>query len=117
MKDKINSLIGKPHNNDNYHCWHLVCDLVPCAPKIDASIGTIREAMSYKDDVTDGKLREIKSPINGCIVLLGKSERTLYHAGVFYSDGIVHNDENGVRYETLNKIDEKFPFKKYMICR
>jgi hypothetical protein len=65
---------------------------------------------SAKDDVSKyiGLFTELNTPVNGCIVLLGKR-----HIGVFYDGMIFHNDRMGVRAETQRALKYKYNGFKY----
>ena len=100
----INSLIGKPYDAKEYHCWHFIEDVLDVPTLKDVHVDTA------KDDVNKyiGLFTEIDKPFNYCIVLIGKS-----HIGIWYNNGIYHNDTHGVRYEPMRAMKLRYPTFKY----
>ena len=75
----VNTLIGKPYDKDNYHCWHFIEEVLPVPTLLDVHVD------SAKGDV-DKYLHlftEMDEPKDNCIVLLGES-----HVGIWYNKGI-----------------------------
>ncbi len=103
----INTLIGKPYDKENYHCWHFIEDVLDVPLLKDVHVDTANDDV----DKYIGLFEEIQTPQNYCIVLLGKS-----HIGIWYNGGIYHNDEQGVRYEPQRVLKMKYPsFKFYKV--
>lgn len=105
----INTLIGKPYDKENYHCWHFIEEIIAVPTLKDVHVDTA------KDDVEKYKhiFKEITTPHNYCIVLLGAS-----HVGVWYNGNIYHNDVHGVRAETMRVIKMKYSsIKYYKVCK
>lgn len=100
----INTLIGKPYDKENYHCWHFIEDVLNVPKLKDVHVDTA------KNDVEKyvGLFTEISVPKNYCIVLLGDS-----HIGIWYNNGIYHNDNHGVRYEPARSIKMRYKSFKY----
>lgn len=102
-----NTLIGKKYDKENYHCWHFIEEVLDVPTLRDVHVDTAN------DDVVRyiGLFNEIPSPVNNCIVLIGKS-----HIGIWYNNGIYHNDTHGVRYEPFRSIKMRYPtFKFYEV--
>lgn len=102
-----NSLIGKAYDKDTFHCWHFIEECLPVPKLEDVHVDTA------KGDV-DKYLylfKEVLTPVDNCIVLLGES-----HVGIWYNNGIYHNDTQGVRYESLRVMKMKYKgFKWYLL--
>ena len=116
MIDKINSLIGKPYNAVNYHCFHLVKELQPKAPDIDVIASQMAGARLMNGKVYSG-WEITDTPHNLDIVLLGTREDVYHHAGVLFEGGIVHADKPSVRYESLSHIKKRYPCIRYYTYR
>ena len=100
----INTLVGKPYDKENYHCWHFIEDVLDVPLLKDVHVDTANDDV----DKYIGLFEEILTPQKYCIVLMGKS-----HIGIWYNDGIYHNDEHGVRYESKRVLKMKYPSFKY----
>lgn len=100
----MNTLIGKPYDKENYHCWHFIEEVLNVPTLKDVHVDTA------KDDVEKYKnvFKEITKPENYCIVLLGVS-----HIGIWYKDHVYHNDTHGVRAEPMRVIKMKYASIKY----
>lgn len=100
----INSLVGKPYDKERYHCWHFVEEVLDVPTLQDVHVDTA------KDDVEKYKnlFMEAVSPSDYCIVLIGES-----HIGIWYNNGIYHNDTHGVRYEPFRSIKMRYKSFKY----
>ena len=108
--EKVNAIIGKPYDRENYHCYDVVEYLVPGAPKVQQTaitMSSIREINREHVGVVD-----IDEPVNECIVLLGNND-LITHAGVFYNNMIIHNESTGVRAEHISKIKQRFSLVRY----
>ena len=102
--DKLNSLIGKPYDKENYHCYHLLSDTLDVPSLKDVHVDTaLGDIAKYKD-----MFIQIDNAVNMCIVLIGKK-----HIGIYYNGGIFHNDTHGVRYEPLRVIKLRYRTFKY----
>lgn len=98
MTDK-NALVGKEYDKETYHCWHFIEEAIN-VPKlkdvhVDAALDNVEK---YKE-----LFKQLDTPVDNCIVLLGKS-----HIGIYYNDGIYHNDVGGVRYENMRVMKMKY---------
>ena len=100
----INTLVGKPYDKENYHCWHFIEDVLDVPLLKDVHVDTANDDV----DKYIGLFEEILTPQKYCIVLMGKS-----HIGIWYNDGIYHNAEHGVRYEPKRVFKMKYPAFKY----
>lgn len=103
-----NTLIGKAHDARKYHCYHFIQETLDVPMLDDVSVDTAKDDVSkYKDLFT-----YLDTPVNNCIALLGDS-----HIGIYYDNGIYHNDTEGVRYEPLRNMKLKYKgIKYYDIC-
>ena len=114
MIDKINEVIGKPFDAVNFHCYHLVRYLVPKAPDWRV-VASIAEGLRWSSELT--KLtKRVTTPESGDIALLGRTFKTMYHAGVYFEGRIVHVDSVGTRAELLHIIARKYPAIRYYRC-
>lgn len=103
----INTLIGKAYDKDKYHCWHFIEEVLDVPTLADVHVDTANDDV----DKYIGLFTEIEVPINNCIVLMGVS-----HVGLWYNNGIYHNDTHGVRYETIRALKYRYPsFKFYKV--
>ena len=100
----INKLVGKQYDKENYHCWHFIEEALDVPLLCDVHVDTAN------DDVEKyiGLFNEIETPTNYCIVLLGD-----IHIGIWYNNGIYHNDTHGVRYEPLRSIKYRYKSLRY----
>ena len=106
FEDKVNDVIGKPYDVYKAHCWHLVKHLVPDAPDVHGTAKSLATSVRhFRDELNNHKLNEIdESDLkNKDIVILGKNN-VLFHAGVYYDDGIIHASESGVVYQPMSTI-------------
>ncbi len=100
----INSLVGKPYDKDNYHCWHFIEEVLDVPRLKDVHVDTARDDVEkYK-----GLFIELAQPENYCIVVLGSS-----HIGIWYRYNIYHNDTHGVRCESERVVRMKYPSFQY----
>lgn len=103
----INALIGKPYDHVSYHCWHFIEEVLP-VPKLENVHADCAKA--DVDKYTE-LFNEIQFPTDYCIVLLGDT-----HVGIWYNNGIYHNDKSGVRYESYRVMKLKYKgFKWYSL--
>ena len=100
----INTLIGKPYDKENYHCWTFIEDVLDVPTLKDVHVDTANNDV----DKYIGLFEEIINPQKYCIVLMGKS-----HIGIWYNGGIYHNDVQGVRYEPQRSLKMRYPSFKY----
>ncbi len=104
--DNLNKLVGKAYDVVDYHCYHLIEEAVPNAPKLD-----MVNVATAEFDVIDYKhlFKPIRKPKEGrCIVLLGKEHIGIYDADIGY---IMHNDSRtgtGVRWESYHNMVRKY---------
>ena len=107
MLRKLNGLIGKPYNKINYHCYSFIEEVLNVPKLVDVHVDTAN------DDVKKyiGLFTQLDSPVNGCIVLLGRS-----HIGVYHSGHVYHCDTHGVRAETTRALKYRYnSFKFYKV--
>ena len=104
MIDKLNTLIGKPYDKENYHCWSFIEEVLNVPTLKDVHVDTaLNDVEKYK-----GLFEELLQPENYCIVLLGSS-----HIGIWYRYNIYHNDTQGVRCESERVMRMKYPTFRY----
>lgn len=102
--DKINSLIGKPYDLYEAHCYNLVMDLIPDAPKVEFVADSLYKSIKQIDTtIKDYRLQPVNKYRNKDIILLGRNG-VFHHVGVYYDGGVVHADKNGVIYEKMSRI-------------
>jgi len=104
LKLDPDSLVGKPYDKKNYHCWHFIeeCLEVPTLSDIavDTAVQNIYENMPY--------FQECDTLDNYCLVLLGEK-----HIGIYYDNHIYHNDIGGVKCEPFRQIARKYTDVKF----
>lgn len=104
FEDKVNNLIGQPYSDKN-HCYALVMQLVPDAPKVEfLADGIYKSIKQIEHTQTEYNLKNVDNYKNKDIILLGNNE-IYHHVGVYYEGGIVHSDiKNGVVYNSLEQL-------------
>ena len=110
FEDKVNGIIGLPYDKFKSHCWHLVNFLVPDSPELDGTAKTLTSSVKhFKTELERHNLNEIKESElkNKDIVILGKNN-IMFHAGVYYDDGIIHASEMGVVYQSMSTIKQVY---------
>ncbi len=116
MDDQINELIGKPYHPETYNCYHLVMELVPCAPDYSDIVNRLTQSR-YFNESTHDNLIEVTDVIDGDIVLLGHDKKHLHHAGVYYKGYIVHADRPNVRAMSMADMKVFYPSMRYYRCK
>ncbi len=114
---KVNSLIGKTYDPNDFHCWTLIEELIPNAPKIDFVVDSITASVKKID--SELKLNESlfefpTKPEDGDIILFALKSSYL-HVGIYWKNVIIHNSEFGVRTEAYKVLLNKY--KKTKILR
>ena len=106
---RANELIGVPYDAENNHCYTLVMELLPRAPKIDfVAVNLFNSIKKIDAEIVELQLREVSIFENEDIILLGR-DGIYHHVGVFYGDGIIHADsERGVVYDDFNQMKKLF---------
>lgn len=100
----LNSLIGKPYDKENYHCWTFIEDVLDVPTLKDVHVDSaLNDVEKYK-----GLFEELNTPEDYCIVVLGES-----HIGIWYQGNIFHNDTHGVRCESYRNMKLKYRTFKY----
>ncbi len=115
MIDKINQLIGKPYNKETFNCYHLVQELVECAPDYDSVVSRLTQTRHLNEDVYDN-LEDVTEFKDGDIVLLGRELKKLHHAGVYHSGLIIHAETPSVRAETVKDMLRLYPVMRGLRC-
>ncbi len=104
FENKVNSLIGKPYDEYKAHCYDLVMDLLPDAPKVDFVADSLFKSVKQIDTtIKEHKLIPVNSYKDKDIILLGRNG-TYHHIGVYYNGGVIHADTRGAIYESMSKI-------------
>ena len=107
--EKLNSLVGTPYDKIHYHCYHFIESVLPVPKLKDVHVDTANDDVEKYVDL----FKELKEPVNGCIVILGKS-----HIGIWYNGGVYHNDLHGVRHQTFRVMQMMYPtFRFYEVKR
>lgn len=103
-----NELIGKLYDEEHYHCYTFLEEVVD-VPQLKA----ISVALASEDVAKHiSKFKEIEEPFPYCIALLGES-----HIGLYFENGCYHNDTGGVRYEPLRSLKLKYKGVKFYDVR
>ena len=106
FEDKVNELIGQPYDAVDSHCWHLVEELVPFAPKLDVTAKTLTTSVKHFDkELKLHNLNEVANFEDKDIIVLGR-EDIFFHAGVYYDGGVIHASLEGVIYQQLDIINK-----------
>ena len=115
LAEHIQTLIGKPYDKENYHCWHLVMELVPTAPSID-EVGTMKNSLNLMNQEYKA-YKPTNTPCDGDIVLLGRRADSYYHAGVYYQGRVVHALDPAVVFQPLSKLATSFSAIGFYTCK
>jgi len=120
--DKIEELIGKPYDAQDFHCWTLVEELVPNAPKVEVIGGSYRLAkggFERNAETIADKVEVQGDPQEGDIILVG-SKKSLIHAGVLLIDSgnrlVIHNDKDGVHIVPMIPFMQQYAVVKVFRC-
>ena len=121
LEDKLEELVGREYDATHFHCWHLVEELVPKAPKLQVEGGDYAKAIRGFRNETPNYIEmfdEITEDFKDLDVILVGNQH-LNHAGVLIFDSgnplVIHNDIKGVHVEPLKYFIE--PFKKSKVFR
>ena len=111
----INDYLAKDYGPQG--CWSLVADVVATetgdTPLTFRTINrSVREmASEFRIALSKGQhgYVEIDTPVDLCIVLLGKTERMgVHHCGIYFDGKILHAMTGITRYEELSVIHDAF---------
>lgn len=102
------SLFEKQYNVQNYHCVHFVIDAARQLLDQDYSKSFIGLTASLKNSIQTSKQtviqnKRLKVPRQGCIVLM-TSLTGNNHVGLFYGGKVLHLNELGTQYLSLNSM-------------
>ena len=122
FEDKINDLVGRPYNAQTFHCWSLVEELVPNAPKLSVIGGnyeqSIREFKKNTPEYIEQFTEVRENAKSGDIVLAGNNY--INHAGVLYLDSdnvlVIHNDTKGVHVEPMYYFQKQYKMIRLLRC-
>ena len=95
----INTLIGKSYNSTTYHCYDFIEECLNVPHLKDIHVDTVKnDIIKYKN-----LFCVLKEAEDYSIALLGDA-----HIGIYFKNGIYHNDTQGVRYEPLRTMKLKY---------
>lgn len=102
------SLFEMQYNVKNYHCVHFVIDAARQLIGQDYSKSFIGLTASLNDSIQTSRQtvirnKHIKEPTHGCIVLM-TSLTGNNHVGLFYCGKVLHLNESGTQYLSLNSM-------------
>ena len=111
---KINNLIGKPYDANDFNCWHLVRELDDRVPSIDIVAKQFTAMKTLKKGLASGLLyNEVYTFEDGDIILLGNKKENLHHAGYYYKGLLIHNrPTSGVVAEQFDIIKAQFIYMR-----
>ncbi len=108
FEDKANDLIGQSYDIYKAHCWDLVMELIPEAPKLQGTAENLTKSVKhFKHELELSSLEEVQMLYNKDIVIMGRND-TYFHAGVYYEGGVIHASLNGVVYEPIQSIHRQY---------
>ena len=116
----VNDYLGKQYPSPP--CWFLVSDVytnefsqpVDSFQTVNSSIRSIASAFRLAIYKNPNGFRQITAPVEGCIVLLGKTEKLgLHHCGVFTQGKILHMLDSGGYFEELSVISDQYALIEY----
>ena len=108
FEDKANLLIGKPYDAYKNHCYDLVMDLLPDAPKLQGTAESLTHSIKqFREELNTNDLEEVTMLQNKDIVVMGRND-IYFHAGVFVNGGVVHASLSGVVYEPMTSIHRQY---------
>ncbi len=108
FEDKVNTVIGKPYDAYESHCWDLVTYLVPDAPLTDSVADSLLATVKhFKYELATFKLNEVSEFQNKDIIILGNGD-TYFHAGVYYAGGVIHASNEGVVFQDMKNIKQLY---------
>lgn len=103
-------------------CWDLVADFYATefdGVVVDYTIEN-RSVRKMADDfriaLHNGNhgFTQTDTPVNGCIVLLGKNPKIgIHHCGIYMDGSVLHATAEAVFYEPLSVISDKFALSQY----
>lgn len=122
FRAKVNELIGRTYDAEDFHCWTLVEELVPGAPKLDVIGGdyenSIREFKKNTPNYIDNFADIIDKVIDGDVIVVGNNY--INHAGVIYVESddilVIHNDIKGVHIEPLYQFSKRYKIIRLLRC-
>jgi len=106
FEDNVNRLIGLPYDAYKAHCWHLVEELIPTAPKLEGTAKSLTASVRhFESELHKHTLTEVKDENykDRDIVILGRNN-IYFHAGVYYDGGVIHASREGVVYQSMSSI-------------
>lgn len=116
----INDYLAKQYSSPP--CWELVSDVllnefarpVDAFQTINSSVREISSAFRLAVHKNPNGFSQIQAPVQGCVVLLGRSSRVgLHHCGVYLDGKLLHALESGNRYEEMSVIGDEYQLIEY----
>lgn len=106
---KANLAIGQKYDRNTNHCYSLVMELLPNAPKIEYMVGSASgSALTIEKSIKLYNLKSVDKFENEDIILMG-TDGVYSHVGVYYNGGVVHSDvKRGVVYDRLEQLQKIF---------
>lgn len=98
-------------------CWALVADVYASELEetvlgyktINASIRAIAGAFRIALHKSPHGFAQIAEPVDFCVVLMGKTQRTgLHHCGIYYQGKVLHGLDSGNQYQELTVIQDEY---------
>jgi hypothetical protein len=111
----VNDYLGKQYASPP--CWALVADVyagelddtVTDYKTVNSSIRSIAGAFRLALHKSAHGFGQIAEPVDYCVVLLGKTDRTgLHHCGIYYQGRVLHMLESGGQYQELSVIRDSY---------
>lgn len=114
MAHWISNYVGKPYIKGKQDCWTVFCDIQNNVYNKNlelinfGNIGEIAARNQFQKHQLRQRFKEIKMPVEGCAVFLGKGKYTS-HIGVFLNSGegkVIHAIENtGIIIQTISELE------------
>ena len=99
IKKNPNELIGKIYHPHFYHCYDFILECLDVPSLEEISVNTAQK--DFDDNLKH--FVQIDKAIDYCIAKLGNK-----HIGIYYQDGIYHNDIYGVRWQNLRTMSMQY---------
>lgn len=116
----VNDYLAKQYSAQP--CWELVADVyatefstVPVDYKtINRSVREMAAAFRIAIHKNAHGFVQTAEPVDGCIVLLGKTpEIGVHHCGVYWQGGVLHAMASGTWYEQLSVIHDQYALVEF----
>ena len=103
-------------------CWCLVADIyatefsqpVEAFKTVNASVRSIASAFRLAIYKNPDGFAQVAAPVEGCIVLLGKTPALgIHHCGVYTAGKVLHMLASGGYFEELSVIQDQYALVEY----